>query len=96
MMKYQGCEIRRLGIRLRKTAMATLAALLPMTTLTATAQELVDADDGAMELATAVEGQNYMIVTANPDASAAGAEIFEKWRYRRGCNDCRASGARAG
>lgn len=74
-MKFKGCKTREPGIRLKVTVLATLAALLPMTTLTA--QELLDADEVLIELATAVEGQNYMIVTANPEASAAGAEILK-------------------
>lgn len=59
------------------TVLATIASLVPLTTLTATAQTLSSQNDAALPLATAVEGQNYMIVTANPEASAAGAEILK-------------------
>lgn len=76
-MKHQGCVTLRPGINLKVAALATVATLLPMTTLIATAQDVTDADEPLMELATAVEGQNYMIVTANPEASAAGAEILK-------------------
>ena len=57
-------------------ALSTLAALLPLANLTATAQELTRDDAQGTELATAVNGQDYMIVTANPKASAAGADIL--------------------
>ena len=60
---------------LKITTLATVATLLPIAVITATAQELPD-QTGTV-LATSVEGQDYMIVTANPDASAAGAEILE-------------------
>lgn len=76
-MIHQGCKIQGSVTSLKVTTLATVATLLPMTMLTATAQELPDENGALMELATAVEGQNYMIVTANPDASAAGAEILK-------------------
>ena len=76
-MIHHGCKIRGPVMSLKVATLATVASLLPMSVLTATAQELPEPNETVMELATAVEGQSYMIVTANPDASAAGAEILE-------------------
>jgi len=76
-MKNHVCTTRGPGMSLKVTALTAVATLLPMMALTATAQELPGEDESVMELATAVKGQNYMIVTANPEASAAGAEILK-------------------
>ena len=67
---------RRTGTNLHVVALSAFAAWLPLATLTATAQELTSVDAASTDLATAVQGQDYMIVTANPLASAAGAEVL--------------------